>query len=155
MFLTQKYFPPGQGLRPKLRRRTRLNPVSCENYGMEVDDLFAKLDGQQCAQAAWESNAETEKENRYVSKIDSVYKSFLNASAAKLYYSECWGNNSYELLPVQLYSNETSNAPKVGNEHKAFSWDFLVAQNDPNESRQALLNEEIKAIPRHVIYIFR
>ncbi|EDV20995.1 uncharacterized protein TRIADDRAFT_60634 [Trichoplax adhaerens] len=155
MFLTQKYFPPGQGLRPKLRRRTRLNPVSCENYGMEKDDLFAKLDGQQCAQAAWESNAETEKENRYVSKIDSVYKSFVNASAAKQYYASCWGNYSYELLPMLLYNNETSNAPKVGDEHKAFSWDYLVAKNDPDEHRQSLLTDEIKAISRHVIYIFR
>lgn len=145
IFLTPAYFPLGQSLQMKIRRWTR-NEKSCVNYGVpkfnsssiqcEKGDAsklcsYSSDHPPLCGQAIWQSSAEQEEGDRYVNKIETIYRFFSNENLTSEYF--LWYIASGAFLPLSLdkYSNESAIAPQAGELWSAFKWD-----PDTNKSKQ-------------------
>ena len=153
VFLSQKFFPPGQQLKLKQRRVatvTKSSPSTlCDGYGVLRDFYFTKMGGVQCAQLVWRSAAEFEEGDRYIAYLETVYKAFDTIAHAEEYFVKFWGRHLYDPLPSYLYVNETETAPAAGDAHRAFRWDVgNVVPGMPVPLQAA-------STPRHVVYIFR
>ena len=161
IFLSPVYFPLGQGLQVKTRRWSRSEKL-CSSYGMPKLDM--NLTEHLCGQAVWQSTAETEEGDRYVNRINTSYRFFLNETAARLYFQRCW-RSAVLPLPIELYSEETHSAPKAGVEFRAFKWEPLVFYSEKRnqnitDSDLASLDlkcgsEGCRSVFKHIIYIFR
>ncbi|XP_057292989.1 uncharacterized protein LOC130621676 [Hydractinia symbiolongicarpus] len=160
IFLTAAYFPLGQSLMLKTRRWTK-NEKSCQNYG--IPRFNSNFTDTLCGQAIWQSSADSEEGDRYVNKIETVYRFFVNDNVSAEYYKWNLLNGANLQLPLQHYSDETDIAPKAGQEYHAFKWDPLlyyvqksVTDNDTStKERKVCTKKECKNTFRHIVYIFR
>ena len=146
IFLTTKYFPLGQNLVLKSRRWTK-NKVEFEKHCAK-DRILRAYGGVQCGKAVWESTATFEEGDRYVQKIHTSYKIFENETTAGSYFSYYGSERITDPLPVDVYT-EVSQAPKAGEEFRAFRWDPLTLPN------RGTLSQKAATTPRHILYIFR
>ena len=156
IFLSPIYFPLGQGLQMKTRRWSR-NEKICTNYG--VPKLINNVSDTLCGQAVWQSSAETEEGDRYVNKVDSIYRFFRNESTAMEYFHNYWGNVALP-LPFELYSEETSTSPTAGSQFRSFKWDPVVVYQNKDVDEIATMHPQcgIKgciSVFKHILYIFR
>lgn len=98
-----------------------------------------------------------EEKDRYVKKIATYYKLFERETLASKYYNEYWHEKLRDPLPTSFYNEETENAPKAGNEFRAFRWDPvspLPAEISSDAGENPWLHRAA-ATSRHIIYIFR
>lgn len=156
IFLSTMYFPLGQGLQLKARRWSN-NKTECLQFFKTRDENFRRFDGLQCGYAFWLSTANIEEKDRYVKKIATHYKLFERESLASKYFTEYWHEKSKDPLPTSFYNEETENAPRAGNEFRAFRWDPLVplpAEFSSTTGDNPWIHRAM-ATSRHIIYIFR
>ena len=156
IFLSTMYFPLGQGLQLKGRRWSN-NKTECLQFFKTRDENFKRFDGLQCGHAFWLSTANIEEKDRYVKKIATHYKLFERESLASKYFTEYWHEKSKDPLPTVFYNEETENAPRAGNEFRAFRWDPLVplpAEFSSTAGDNPWIHRAM-ATSRHIIYIFR
>lgn len=165
IFLTPAYFPLGQSLQMKTRRWTK-NEKSCASYGIpRMNETWTDT---LCGQAIWQSSAELEEGDRYVNKIETIYRFFVNDNASAQYFTEYLLNGASLSLSLDSYSDETSTAPKAGQEFQAFRWEPpLVSQatahsnsSNANDSKIDLSTKKCSGkgcsnIFRHIVYVFR
>ncbi len=147
IFLSAKYFPLGQGLESKGSNWTK-SKSECDKVCASNDDNFRRFGGVQCGRAVWQSTADHGEGDRYVSRIDTLYKLFENSSAAVGYFTNYWTArlDDSQALPLEHYFDETKISPQAGGNYRAYRWD-PVARPVPGEtqhSKQA----------RHIHYIF-
>lgn len=157
IFLSIIYFPLGQGLQLKVRRWSN-NKTECLHFLRSKDENFRRFDGVQCGHAFWQSTANIEEKDRYVKKIVTHYKLFERESLASKYFHEYWHDKLRDPLPTNFYFEETENAPKAGNEFRAFRWDPLAPpppEISSNGEGQNLWIHRAAATSRHIIFIFR
>jgi hypothetical protein len=147
-FLTRKQFPPGQHLRQKSRRVTKLG-ASCDGFGVQRDLFFHKFGGLQCALVSWQSAGEYEEEDRYIARVETVYKVFADNKSAEEYYAKFWGTHLYDPLPPFLYVDQTVNAPQIGQQRRAFRWDWTNLRPGMPIPLQA------PSTPPHVIFLLQ
>ena len=156
IFLSPVYFPLGQSLQVKTRRWSR-NEKLCANCG--VPKLLFNVTDTLCGQAVWQSTAYTEEGDRYVNKIDTIYRFFRNESTALQYFQSYWGNVPLP-LPFKLYNDETPTAPSAGSEFAAFKWDPVAVYSEKSEEELAELHKQCgsggcNSIFKHILYLFR
>eukprot|EP00795_Rhopilema_esculentum_P014726 gene14726-5826_t len=156
IFLSPVYFPLGQSLQVKTRRWSR-NEKLCSNYG--VPKLIINVTDTLCGQAVWQSTADTEEGDRYVNKVDTIYRFFRNESTALQYFQNYWGNVPLP-LPFELYSDETPTAPTAGSEFSAFKWDPVAVYNDKTEEEVSKIHHRCgtkgcSSVFKHILYLFR
>lgn len=157
IFLSTMYFPLGQGLQLKARRWSN-NKTECLHFFKTRDENFRRFDGLQCGHAFWQSTANVEEKDRYVKKIATHYKLFERESLASKYFTEYWHEKFKDPLPTSFYNEETENAPKAGNEFRAFRWDPVMPLPPEISSTSSGANPWIHraaTTSRHIIYIFR
>ncbi|XP_068670267.1 uncharacterized protein [Montipora foliosa] len=156
IFLSAIYFPLGQGLQLKARRWSN-NKTECLYFFKAKDENFRRFDGVQCGHALWQSTAIIEEKDRYVKKIVTHYKLFEGESLASKYFHEYWHEKLRDPLPTSFYNEETENAPKAGDEFRAFRWDPLApTEMSSNTGRgENPWIHRAGATSRHIIYIFR
>lgn len=165
IFLTTAYFPLGQSLALKSRRWTK-NEKSCLSYG--IPRFHSNYSDTLCGQAFWQSSAESEEGDRYVNKIETVYRFFNSDNISSQYFNRYINNGAQLQLPLDHYTDETSTAPKAGEEYRAFKWDPLLYANkedgiDPNTMTPAkdyippktCNTKECRDVFRHIVYVFR
>ena len=163
IFLTTAYFPLGQNLISKTRRWTK-NEKSCHSYG--VPKFNPNLTDTLCGQAIWQSTADSEEGDRYVNKIETVYRFFVSDNSSAEYFDWYSGRGSSLQLPLDFYTDETKNAPKAGDQFKALKWDPLLntggtVLNDTNSTdenkgnKKTCKTQACKDVYRHIVYIFR
>lgn len=147
IFLSPKYFPLGQGLQLRSRRWTK-SKFECDKHCASNDDNFRLYSGVQCGRAVWQSTADHGEGDRYVSRIDTLYKLFENSSGALGYFTNYWTGrlDDSQALPLEHYFDETMISPQAGRNYRAYRWD-PVARQTSTESHHS-----IKA--RHIHYIF-
>eukprot|EP00794_Sanderia_malayensis_P003382 gene3382-3872_t len=156
IFLAPAYFPLGQGLQVKTRRWSR-NEKLCSNYG--VPKLIINVSDTLCGQAVWQSSAETEEGDRYVNRVDTIYRFFRNESIASAYFQSYWGNVPLP-LPFELYTEETKISPTAGSEIRSFKWDPDAAYSQKDEAEIAQIHSKCgvkgcHSVFKHILYIFR
>lgn len=164
IFLTTSYFPLGQSLMLKTRRWTR-NEKNCLSYG--VPRFNPNYTDTLCGLAVWQSSADSEEGDRYVNKIETVYRFFLSENASAEYF-EWYINKGAQLqLPVEHYSDETEIAPKAGNEYRAFKWDPILSNlvsngtstisnsSKPKHKPKPCNTKECADVFRNIVYVFR
>ena len=170
VFLTTSYFPLGQSLALKSRRWTK-NEKTCLSYG--IPRLHFNDSDTLCGQALWQSSAESEEGDRYVNKIETVYRFFNNDNISSQYFHRYISGGAQLLLPLDHYVDETNTAPRAGEEFRAFKWDPLQLTSkesteaedalDPNtmtpakgyEPPKTCNSKECGSVFRHIIYVFR
>jgi len=166
IFLTTAYFPLGQSLMLKTRRWTK-NEKSCVGYG--IPKFHPNLSDTLCGQAVWQSTAESEEGDRYVNKIETIYRFFVSDNASAEYFNWYLKHGATLLLPLEYYTDDTVIAPKAGNEYRALKWEptidekSLTLSNNTNKSDGKVIEEEqktcqsreCKSVFRHIVYIFR
>ena len=175
VFLTASYFPLGQSLALKSRRWTK-SEKTCLNYG--IPRLHSNYSDTLCGQALWQSSAESEEGDRYVNKIETVYRFFSSDNISSQYFHRYISGGAQLLLPLDHYVDETNTAPRAGEEFRAFKWDPLLFTPinkestasedalDPNkmtpDARQgyegtpkACTSKECGSVFRHIVYVFR
>ena len=147
IFLSTKYFPLGQGLQFRYRRWTK-SKYECDKHCASNDDNFRTFGGVQCGRAVWQSTADHGEGDRYVSRIDTLYKLFGNSSGAVGYFSNYWAGrlDDSQALPLEHYFDETKISPQAGWNYRAYRWD-PVARPIPGETQQSRQ-------ARHIHYIF-
>ena len=150
IFLSPKYFPLGQGLQLRSRRWTK-SKDECEKRCASKDENFRRFGGVQCGRAVWQSTADHGEGDRYVSRIDTLYKLFENSSAVSHYFNNYWTDrlDDSQALPLEQYFDETKISPQAGGNFRAFRWDPVTRPSGETDlplktSRQA----------RHIHYIF-
>ncbi len=154
IFLSTMYFPLGQGLQLKTRRWSN-NKTECLHFFKTRDENFRRFDGLQCGHAFWQSTANVEEKDRYVKKIATHYKLFERESLASKYFTEYWHEKVKDPLPTSFYNEETENAPRAGNEFRAFRWDPLIPFPAEISSEPNPWIHRASTTSRHIIYIFR
>lgn len=145
IFLTPKYFPLGQGLQLRSRRWTK-SKYECDKYCTDNDENFQRFNGVQCGRAVWQSTADYGEGDRYVSRIDTLYKLFENSSGAMKYFNNYWSDrlDDSQAIPLEHYFDDTSISPQAGRNYKAYRWDPIARPVTHGTSKQ----------PRHIHYIF-
>ncbi len=158
IFLSPAYFPLGQGLQVKTRRWSR-NEKQCSSYG--VPRLISNVSDTLCGQAVWQSSAETEEGDRYVNRVDTIYRFFRNESIALAYFQHYWGNVPLP-SPFELYSEETNTSPSAGSEFRSFKWDPVAVyrEKEKDEVEVAKLHtmcgsKGCNSVFKHILYVFR
>lgn len=156
IFLSTIYFPLGQGLQLKARRWSN-NKTECFQFFKTKDENFRRFDGLQCGHAFWQSTANIEEKDRYVKKIATHYKLFETESLASKYFHEYWHEKLKDPLSTNFYDEETENAPKAGDEFRAFRWDPLspLTTEVSSIAGESPWIHRATATARHIIYIFR
>lgn len=156
IFLSTIYFPLGQGLQLKARRWSN-NKTECFQFFKTKDENFRRFDGLQCGHAFWQSTANIEEKDRYVKKIATHYKLFETESLASKYFHEYWHEKLKDPLSTNFYDEETENAPKAGDEFRAFRWDPLspLPTEVSSIAGESPWIHRATATARHIIYIFR
>lgn len=163
IFLTTSYFPLGQSLMLKTRRWTR-NEKNCLSYG--VPRFNPNYTDTLCGLALWQSSADSEEGDRYVNKIETVYRFFLNENASAEYFEWYIGKGAQLQLPIEYYSDETDIAPKAGHEYRALKWDPLLSNlitsnstssnSTPAKRKPKPCNtKECSDVFRNIVYVFR
>ena len=147
-FLSQRDFPQGQRLRQKTRRVTKLG-ASCDGFGVQRELFFHKFGGVHCALVAWESADEYEEEDRYIARLETVYKVFASNVSADEYFTKFWGTHLYDHLPPYLYVDQSDSSPLVGQQTRAFRWDSSNVRPGMPVPLQAA------STPPHIIFLFR
>ncbi|XP_032233868.2 uncharacterized protein LOC116616106 isoform X2 [Nematostella vectensis] len=154
IFLSPMYFPLGQGLQLKARRWST-NRTECAIYCKGKDENLRRFEGLQCGQAVWQSTANIEEQDRYVKRIATNYVMFENELGASNYFRDYWHDKLKDPLPTSFYIEETENAPRAGQEFRAFRWD-PASVNEPSASvRNSPWNHKAASTSKHMIYIFR
>lgn len=150
IFLSPKYFPLGQGLQLRSRRWTK-SKSECEKHCTSKDDNFKRFGGVQCGRAVWQSTADYGEGDRYVSRIDTLYKLFENSSAAAGYFNNYWADklDDSQALPLEQYFDETKISPQAGGNFRAFRWEPITR---PSGETQLPVKTSRQA--RHIHYIF-
>ena len=147
IFLSAKYFPLGQGLESKGSNWTK-SKSECDRVCASSDDNFRRFGGVQCGRAVWQSTADHGEGDRYVSRIDTLYKLFENSSAAVGYFTNYWTArlDDAQALPLEHYFDETKISPQAGGNYRAYRWDPVAKpiSGETQHSKQA----------RHIHYIF-
>ena len=147
IFLSSKYFPLGQGLESKGSNWTK-SKSECDRICASSDDNFRRFGGVQCGRAVWQSTADHGEGDRYVSRIDTLYKLFENSSAAVGYFTNYWTArlDDSQALPLEHYFDETKISPQAGGNYRAYRWDPVAKpiSGETEHSKQA----------RHIHYIF-
>lgn len=166
VFLTTAYFPLGQSLVLKSRRWTK-NEKSCLSYGLPR--FHANYSETLCGQAFWQSSAESEEGDRYVNKIETIYRFFSNDNISSQYFKRYVQNGAQLQLPLDYYSDETSTAPKAGEDYRAFKWDPLLFESREDETidpgpmgsakdyipPKSCNTKQCRTVYRHIVFIFR
>lgn len=98
---------------------------------------------------AWQSADEYEEEDRYIARLETVYKVFENNESAAEYFTKFWGTHLYDPLPPYLYVDQSETSPLAGQERRAFRWDSSNVQPGMPVPLQAA------STPSHVIFVFR
>ena len=147
IFLSAKYFPLGQGLKLQSRSWTE-SKYDCDKRCASNDVNFRRFGGVQCGRAVWQSTADHGEGDRYVSRIDTLYKLFENSSGAVGYFPNYWTGSldDSQALPLEHYFDETKISPQAGGNYRAYRWD-PVARPVSGETRPTRQ-------PRHIHYIF-
>ena len=148
VFLSRKQFPQGQHLRIKSRRVTKIG-ASCDGFGVRRELFFHKFGGLQCALISWQSADEYEEEDRYIAKVETVYKVFGDNASAGEYFTKFWGTHMYDPLPPYLYVRKGAEAPRAGQQQRAFRWDSTNVRPGMPVPLQAV------STPPHVIFLFQ
>lgn len=150
IFLSLKYFPQGQGLQLRSRRWTK-NKFECDKHCALNDDNFRRFGGVQCGRAVWQSTAGHGEGDRYVRRIDTLYKLFENSSAARGYFTNYWTGrlDDSQALPLDHYFDATKISPQAGGYYRAYRWD-PVARPLSGETT----NQQHSKQARHIHYIF-
>ncbi|CAB3978297.1 Hypothetical predicted protein [Paramuricea clavata] len=145
IFLSPKYFPLGQGLQLRSRRWTK-SKFECDKHCASNDDNFRRFGGVQCGRAVWKSKEHHGEGDRYVSRIDTLYKLFENSSAAVGYFTNYWTGrlDDSQALPLDHYFDETQISPQAGGNYRAYRWEPVAVSGETEHSKQA----------RHIHYIF-
>lgn len=162
IFLTTAYFPLGQSLVLKSRRWTK-NEKSCHSYG--IPRFHPNYTETLCGQAFWHSSAESEEGDRYVNKIETVYRFFSSDNISSQYFNRYIENGAQLQLSMDYYSDETNTAPKAGEEYRAFKWDPLLYNKEEEIDTKTMTpakdykkpcnTKECKEVFRHIVYVFR
>ena len=162
IFLTTSFFPLGQSLMLKTRRWTR-NEKNCLSYG--VPRFNPNYTDTLCGLAVWQSSADSEEGDRYVNKIETVYRFFLSENASAEYFKWYISKGAQLQLPIEYYSDETDIAPKAGHEYRAFKWDpllsNLITANSTSNSTHVKQRpkpcntKECSDVFRNIVYAFR
>lgn len=118
-----------------------------------------------CGLAVWQSSADSEEGDRYVNKIETVYRFFLSENASAEYFEWYISKGAQLQLPIDYYSDETEIAPKAGYEYRAFKWDPLVSSvvianstgsNITSKQQPKPCNtKECSEVFRNIVYVFR
>lgn len=116
---------------------------------MQRDLFFHKFGGLQCALVSWQSAGEYEEEDRYIARVETVYKVFADNKSAEEYYAKFWGTHLYDPLPPFLYVDQTVNAPQIGQQRRAFRWDWTNLRPGMPIPLQA------PSTPPHVIFLLQ
>ncbi|XP_065665043.1 uncharacterized protein LOC100200063 isoform X2 [Hydra vulgaris] len=164
IFLTTAYFPLGQSLQLKTRRWTK-NEKSCQSYG--VPRLISNVTDTLCGQAIWQSTAESEEGDRYVNKIDTAYRFFVNYNDSSEYFKWFLFSGSVLPLPISYYTEETNTSPTAGQQYRSFRWEpingnYISSNNDSKrnehlgvQKEKVCNNKKCKDVFRHIVYVFR
>jgi len=166
VFLTTAYFPLGQSLSLKSRRWTK-NEKTCLSYG--IPRLHSNYSDTLCGQAFWQSSAESEEGDRYVNKIETVYRFFNSDNISSQYFNRYINNGAQLQLPLEYYTDETSTAPKAGEEYRAYKWDpLLFASREADGIDTGTVtpvkgyvlpktcdSKDCRNVFRHTVYVFR
>ena len=112
----------------------------------------------------WQSSADTEEGDRYVNKIETVYRFFLSENVSAEYFKWYITKGAQLQLPIEYYSDETNIAPKAGHEYRAFKWDPAASTLAANGSSanytgrqkpKPCTTRECSEVYRNIVYTFR